>query len=83
MMEGTSPALEIFNKIFEVVDEWDEECDQKETCDKGKIVQVVWSNGDFTSKTTRVRIAPDAPKRPRCYKVYNDLKVLPLDFSSL
>ena len=70
---------------FVIVNEWcdEDKCDQKETCEKGKTVRIVWIDEEWTPKTTRVRIAPDAPKRPRCYKVYNDLKFLPLDFSLL
>ena len=69
---------------FVIINEQDEgKCGQKETYDKDKTVKIVWIDEEWTPKTTRVRKAPDAPKRLRCYKVYKDLEVLPLDFSSL
>ena len=81
-MENSSEAMNIFFKIFEVVDEWNEDKREQEEESRKKVVieKVVWTDAEFTPKTTRVRKVPDAPKRPRCYKVYSDLEVIPLAF---
>ena len=89
-MSNSSEALNIFYKIFEVVDEWDEDVNsdnkpkiannEEKSGSKSDITQVVWSKGDFTPKTTRLRRVPDALKRVVYYNIYNDLKTIPLNF---
>ena len=84
-MEATSPAnsIPVFidedNAIpeFIILDEWDEEDDKK-----GKIEKIIWTDGVWTPNTTRIRKVPDAPVRPRRYRVYDNLAVIPIDYSS-
>ena len=81
-MEATSPAnsIPVFidedNAIpeFIILDEWDEEDEKK----GGKIV---WTDEVWTPNTTRIRKVPDAPARPRRYRVYENLTVIPIDYS--
>jgi hypothetical protein len=62
---------------FVILDEWDEE-DEK----KGKIKRIVWTDEVWTPNTTRIRKVPDAPPRLRRYRVYENLTVIPIDYSS-